>query len=178
MRFSSAATVGGGDVGFLFHSEHTDDQIALCRHHLRGCTCSHLAAVLVHGHIPYPEHPVFDTPMAPPQFQQPAGINLLWWETGYCVSQLSAGLAFVANDAFRPAHLGQMGPVTVVDQFYRFEPPHVHVWVDNPGTCRIDLNSGTFMERPPTGTYREIMKAYRRNSQLSNEIWQSIHGER
>ena len=30
----------------------------------------------------------------------------------------------------------------------RFEPPHVHVWVDNQDTCRIYLLSGAFIERP------------------------------
>ena len=109
--FSGAATEGGGDIGFLSYSEEADDQVAQCGHYLGSGTCSHLAAVLIHGHIPYPEHPVFDTPMAPPQFQQPSGISLLWWETGYGVSQLAAGSAFMVDDAFRPAHLGQVGPV-------------------------------------------------------------------
>ena len=40
----------------------------------------------------------------------------------------------------------------------RFEPPHVHVWVDNQDTCRI-------------------MAAYRKNSQEIREIWETIHGE-
>ena len=31
----------------------------------------------------------------------------------------------------------------------RFESPHVHVWVDNQDTCRINLLSGAFIERPP-----------------------------
>ncbi len=62
----------------------------------------------------------------------------------------------------------------------RFEPPHVHVWVDSQGTCRINLLSGTFIERPPPGTHRDIMEAYRRNSQLIREIWEiweTVHGE-
>ena len=49
----------------------------------------------------------------------------------------------------------------------RFEPPHVHVWVDNQDTCRIN----------PPGTYRDIMAAYRENSQEIREIWETIHRE-
>ena len=86
-----------------------------------------LAAVFIHGHVSYPEHPVFDTPMAPPQFQQPGRISLLWREIGYGVSQLAAGLVFVVDDAFRPAHLGQMRPVAVADQFCRCaQAPHLY----------------------------------------------------
>ena len=59
----------------------------------------------------------------------------------------------------------------------RFEPPHVHVWVDSQDTCRINLLSGTFIERPPPGTHRDIMEAYSRNSQLIREIWETVHGE-
>ena len=33
----------------------------------------------------------------------------------------------------------------------QFEPPHVHVWVGNEDVCRIELNSGSFMEEPPPG---------------------------
>ena len=68
-----------------FPIEDTDDQIPQPSHYLRGSTRPNLVAVLVHGDVPYPEHPVFDTTMAPPQFQQPAGTSLLWWETGYGV---------------------------------------------------------------------------------------------
>ena len=59
----------------------------------------------------------------------------------------------------------------------KFEPPHVHVWVDNQDTCRINLVSGAFIEAPPSGTYRDIMAAYRKNSQFIREIWETIHGE-
>ena len=45
----------------------------------------------------------------------------------------------------------------------RFEPPHMHVWVDIQDICRINLLSGTFIESPLAGTYRDIMAAYRRN---------------
>ena len=51
----------------------------------------------------------------------------------------------------------------------RFEPPLVHVWVDNQDTCRINLVSGAFIEAPPSGTYGDIMAAYRKNSQIIRE---------
>ena len=59
----------------------------------------------------------------------------------------------------------------------RYEPPHVHVWVDNDDTCRINLVGGTFIERPPPGTHRDIVATYRKNSRLINEFWEKIHGE-
>lgn len=59
----------------------------------------------------------------------------------------------------------------------RYEPPHVHVWIDNQDTCRISLLTGTFLERPPAGTRRDIMDAYVRNALLIKEIWDSIHEE-
>ena len=59
----------------------------------------------------------------------------------------------------------------------RFEPPHVHVWVDNEDTCRINLISGTFIEPPPPGTYRDIMAIFNENSRLILENWERIHGE-
>lgn len=58
----------------------------------------------------------------------------------------------------------------------RFEPPHVHVWVDSQDMCRISLLTGRFMERPPSGTHRDIMAAYLKNAETINEIWESNHG--
>ena len=43
-----------------------------------------------------------------------------------------------------------------------FEPPHVHVWVGNEDVCRIELNGGFFMDDPPPGNLRYIMKTYAR----------------
>lgn len=57
----------------------------------------------------------------------------------------------------------------------RYEPPHVHVWVDNQDTCRISLLTGNFLERPPAGTQRDIMDAYRKNLVVIKEMWESIH---
>ena len=54
MGFSSATTECGGDVGLLCYSEEIDDEIAQACHYLGSETCSKLAAVLVHGHVPYP----------------------------------------------------------------------------------------------------------------------------
>ena len=59
----------------------------------------------------------------------------------------------------------------------RFEPAHVRVWVDNQDTCRINLVSGSFIEVHPSGTYRDIMTAYRNHSQIIREIWETIHGD-
>ena len=58
-----------------------------------------------------------------------------------------------------------------------FEQPNLHVSVDNQDTCPINLLSGAFIERPPPGTYCDIMAAYRKNSQEIREIWETIHGE-
>ena len=58
-----------------------------------------------------------------------------------------------------------------------FEPPHVHVWVGNEDVCRIDLNSGTFMDMPPPGNLRNIMKAYTRHVEDIRRAWDTIHGE-
>ena len=43
-----------------------------------------------------------------------------------------------------------------------FEPPHVHVWVGNEDVCRIELTGGSFMDSPPPGNLRDIMKTYAR----------------
>lgn len=42
-----------------------------------------------------------------------------------------------------------------------FEPPQVHVWQAGEDICRIELNSGRFMDRPRPGDRRAIMLAYR-----------------
>ncbi len=59
----------------------------------------------------------------------------------------------------------------------RFEPPHVHVWVDNQNVCRINLIDGDFMEPPPRGTQRDITEAYRKHSQAIREVWERCHRE-
>ena len=56
-----------------------------------------------------------------------------------------------------------------------FEPPHVHVWVGNEDVCRIELNSGSFMEEPPPGEYRSILEAYSRYAEAIRKTWDDIH---
>ena len=57
-----------------------------------------------------------------------------------------------------------------------FEPPHVHIWIGNEDTCRIDLNSGEFMENPPPGMQRKILEIYGKHVVLIRREWDRIHG--
>ena len=57
----------------------------------------------------------------------------------------------------------------------QFEPPHVHVWVGNEDVCRIELNSGIFMEQPPPGEYRSILQACARHAEAIRRAWDDIH---
>ena len=57
-----------------------------------------------------------------------------------------------------------------------FEPPHVHVWIGNEDVCRLELNSGRFMENPPPGEYRNILAAYRKHAEAIRREWDKIHG--
>ena len=57
-----------------------------------------------------------------------------------------------------------------------FEPPYVHVWVSNEDACRIELNSGSYMDDPPPSDYRDIMLAYARHATAIRETWDRIHG--
>lgn len=57
-----------------------------------------------------------------------------------------------------------------------FEPPHVHVWVGNEDVCRIELNGGSFMDTPPPGNFRNIMRAYARYTEEIRRVWDAIHG--
>ncbi len=56
-----------------------------------------------------------------------------------------------------------------------FEPPHVHVWVANEDVCRIELNSGHFMDEPPPGDYRRILDAYGNHADAIRMTWDQIH---
>ena len=56
-----------------------------------------------------------------------------------------------------------------------FEPPHVHVWVGNEDACRIELNGGQFMDEPPPGEFRQIVKAYGRHAAAIRRTWDEIH---
>ena len=57
-----------------------------------------------------------------------------------------------------------------------FEPPYVHVWVGNEDVCRLELNSGRFMENPPPGNYRSILMAYLKHAVTIRREWDRIHG--
>jgi hypothetical protein len=57
-----------------------------------------------------------------------------------------------------------------------YEPPHVHVWIGNEDLCRIELISGSFMEPPPRGERRSIMKAFTEHAGAIREKWNEIHG--
>ncbi|MDP2660840.1 MAG: DUF4160 domain-containing protein [Dehalococcoidia bacterium] len=56
-----------------------------------------------------------------------------------------------------------------------FEPPHVHIWMGNEDACRIELNSGRFMEEPAPGEHRNMLQAYQRHVELIRKAWDSIH---
>ena len=53
-----------------------------------------------------------------------------------------------------------------------FEPPHVHVW----DVCRIELNGGTYMDGPPPGDFRDILRAYSKYAGDIRNTLDSIHG--
>ena len=55
-----------------------------------------------------------------------------------------------------------------------FEPPHVHVWVGNDDKCRLELNGGCFMDKPPLGDYSSILKAYRKHVIKIRQEWDRI----
>ena len=75
-------------------------------------------------------------------------------------------------------------PTVVIEGNLRFvintrenlnEPPHVHVWIGGQSVCRIGLQDGEFMEKPPDGTARKIMDVYVRHASDFNQVWFSIH---
>ena len=57
-----------------------------------------------------------------------------------------------------------------------FEPPHVHVWTGNEDVCRIELNGGTYMDAPPPGNFRDIMRAFEMHAEEIRRAWDIIHG--
>ena len=54
-------------------------------------------------------------------------------------------------------------------------PPHVHVMLTDGSSCRIELLSGDFMDDPPRGRRREIMKAYYENVEAIWSEWERLH---
>ena len=76
-------------------------------------------------------------------------------------------------------------PTVVTEGQYRFvihthekefEPPHVHVFIGG-GTdeCRIRLNDGQFMDRPPPGQSRDILNVYEQHVEAIRATWDRIH---
>ena len=59
-----------------------------------------------------------------------------------------------------------------------FEPPHVHVWEGNESLCRIQLDTGAYLDNPPPGRYRDILEAYARHADAIMRMWDQIHGDR
>ncbi len=57
---------------------------------------------------------------------------------------------------------------------HAFEPPHVHVRFGG-HEVRIELNGGTFMEPPPPGKGRAILKAYRKHAAMIRAKWAELH---
>jgi len=58
---------------------------------------------------------------------------------------------------------------------HAFEPPHVHVRFGGQ-EVRIELNGGTFMEQPPPGKRRAILRAYGRHAAKLRAKWAELHG--
>ena len=55
-------------------------------------------------------------------------------------------------------------------------PPHVHIRLSNGEECRINLLTGDFMDDPPRGLRRTIMRAYVENIEAVWSAWDSYHG--
>jgi hypothetical protein len=55
------------------------------------------------------------------------------------------------------------------------EPPHVHVVVGGQDMCRINLDSGEFIDNPPSGEAASILAAYRRYAAAIRMTWDEIH---
>ncbi len=58
----------------------------------------------------------------------------------------------------------------------KFEPPHVHIFIGKTSQCRLELNGENFMENPPPGEYRNVLKAYRKHADIIRKEWDRIHG--
>jgi len=55
-----------------------------------------------------------------------------------------------------------------------FEPPHVHVRFGD-GEVRIELDGGTFLDEPPRGKRRAILRAYSKHAGKIRRAWERIH---
>lgn len=56
-----------------------------------------------------------------------------------------------------------------------FEPPHVHVWFGNEDVCRINLDSGEFMDDPPPRRWGDVLEAYRNHAGPIRAEWDRLH---
>ena len=56
-----------------------------------------------------------------------------------------------------------------------FEPPHVHVWYENNDACRINLDSGAYMDDPPPRRWNDILEAYARHAGPIRAEWDRLH---
>lgn len=57
-----------------------------------------------------------------------------------------------------------------------YEPPHVHVFIGREDACRIDLDSGNFMDEPPPGEARAILRLYATHAAEIRRVWDDVHG--
>lgn len=56
-----------------------------------------------------------------------------------------------------------------------FEPPHVHVWYEGQGACRINLDSGAYLDQPPPRRWNDILEAYARHAARIRAEWDRLH---
>jgi hypothetical protein len=56
-----------------------------------------------------------------------------------------------------------------------FEPPHVHVWLGNEDVCRINLDNGEYIDRPPPRRWSDILEAYARHAAAIRAEWDRLH---
>ena len=73
-------------------------------------------------------------------------------------------------------------PTVVYEDGFRFViypndhlPPHVHVKSGDRQECRINLEAGNFIDTPPRGMRKKIMKAYYENVESIRAGWEKYH---
>lgn len=110
------AAQGGGNIGFTGQHEEDDGPVTQGLRDLSGGPSSHLRAVFIQGHIPYPVAAVFVTPLSPPKGEEDFRAGLQERQAGTCIGQLSPGLSSGGDGAFQSAHLGQAWPIGAANQ--------------------------------------------------------------
>ena len=53
-----------------------------------------------------------------------------------------------------------------------YEPRHVHIFISGRIVCRINIDTGEFMEPPPRGEGRNIMQAYKAYEEKIQAAWE------